>query len=120
MHPAIAATKGSRKDKIAHAVVAFVGTWAFLALHVAWFSSWIAFGVEKFPYGFLTMLVSLEAIFLSVFVLISQNREEEQQEAVAAVDHENLALNTKLTKEVHQMVEQIAVLDEKLNRLLGG
>ena len=43
---------------------------AFVYLHVVWFACWIGFGVEKYPYGLLTMIVSLEAIFLSTFVII--------------------------------------------------
>jgi uncharacterized membrane protein len=46
----------------------------FVYIHVIWFGCWIAFGVEDYPFGLLTMVVSLEAIFLSTFVMISQNR----------------------------------------------
>ena len=47
----------------------------FAYLHIAWFTFWIVLGVEAYPYGLLTMIVSLEAIFLSTFVMISQNRQ---------------------------------------------
>jgi uncharacterized membrane protein len=46
----------------------------FVYIHLAWFGCWIAFGGENYRYGLLTMSVSLEAIFLSTFVMISQNR----------------------------------------------
>jgi hypothetical protein len=50
----------------------------FVYLHVVWFACWIGFGVEGYPFGLLTMIVSLEAIFLSTFVMISQNRADAQ------------------------------------------
>ena len=48
---------------------------AFVYINVIWFGCWIGFGIENYPYGLLTMVVSLEAIFLSTFVLISHARE---------------------------------------------
>ena len=59
---------------------------AFVYIHVVWFGCWIGFGVEKYPYGLLTMIVSLEAIFLSTFVMISQNRADAKRQVVA--DHQ--------------------------------
>ena len=56
-------------------LTAFSGSWLFLALHVLWFSAWIGFHVEPFPFGLLTMMVSLEAIGLATVVLMSQNRQ---------------------------------------------
>jgi uncharacterized membrane protein len=88
---------------------------AFVYLHVIWFACWIGFGVEKYPFGLLTMIVSLEAIFLSTFVMISQNRADAKRQALAdeqwktvqEEDHQNqelLDLSKQildLTKEVH-------------------
>ena len=71
------------QDRIADAITSFAGSMPFVYLHVIWFSLWIALRVEKFPFGFLTMLVSLEAIFLSTFVMISQNRADEKRAALA-------------------------------------
>jgi hypothetical protein len=84
-------------------------------IHIIWFSCWIALGVEKYPYGLLTMIVSLEAIFLSTFVMISQNRADAKRQVIAdqqwqtvkeedtqnqqLLDLSNQIL--KLTKEVH-------------------
>ena len=67
---------------------------AFVYLHVIWFAGWIAFGVEKYPFGLLTMIVSLEAIFLSTFVMISQNRADAKRQVLAderwrTVQHED-------------------------------
>ena len=61
----------------------FAGSMAFVYLHIVWFGCWIGFGVEKYPYGLLTMIVSLEAIFLSTFVMISQNRADAKRQVVA-------------------------------------
>jgi uncharacterized membrane protein len=56
---------------------------SFVYIHLAWFGCWIGFGVERYPYGLLTMIVSLEAIFLSTFVLISQNRADAKRQVIA-------------------------------------
>jgi len=56
---------------------------AFVYIHIIWFGCWIGFGVEKYPYGLLTMIVSLEAIFLSTFVMISQNRADAKRQVIA-------------------------------------
>ena len=70
------------QDRIADAITAYSGRMLFVYVHIGWFGLWILlntgrFGVlpfDPFPYGLLTMIVSLEAIFLSTFVLLSQNR----------------------------------------------
>ena len=71
------------QNRVADRITAFSGSMAFVYLHIIWFSCWIGFGVEKYPFGLLTMIVSLEAIFLSTFVMISQNRAEAKREVVA-------------------------------------
>src|SRR5262249_54793283 len=55
------------QNRIADRITAFSGSMAFVYIHLAWFGCWIGFGVEGYPYGLLTMIVSLEAIFLSTF-----------------------------------------------------
>jgi uncharacterized membrane protein len=67
-------------DKAADRITSFVGSWIFVGIHAFWFILWIVLRIEPFPYGLLTLLVSLEAIFLSTFVMMSQNRS-------AARDH---------------------------------
>jgi uncharacterized membrane protein len=89
-----AANERSLQDRIADSVTAFSGQTLFVYLHVVWFLFWILlnegrFGFrpfDPFPYGLLTMIVSLEAIFLSAFVLISQNRLAEEAERRADLD----------------------------------
>jgi uncharacterized membrane protein len=71
------------QNRIADAITRFAGSMPFVYIHIVWFALWIAFGVEKFPFGLLTMLVSLEAIFLSTFVMISQNRADEKRAELA-------------------------------------
>ena len=64
----------SVQNRIADQITTFAGSMAFVYIHIVWFGCWIGFGVEKYPYGLLTMIVSLEAIFLSTFVMSSQKR----------------------------------------------
>jgi uncharacterized membrane protein len=70
------------EDRAADRITAFSGTMTFLAIHAVWFTLWISantgiFGkkyeFDNFPFGLLTLVVSLEAIFFSTFVMISQN-----------------------------------------------
>src|SRR6476619_3735025 len=72
-----------QQNRIADRITAFAGSMAFVYLHLLWFGAWIVFRVEGYPYGLLTMIVSLEAIFLSTFVMISQNRADSRRRAVA-------------------------------------
>src|SRR6476659_8391893 len=69
IHPALVKEAEKRaastQNRIADRITAFSGSMLFVYIHVVWFSCWIGFGVEKYPYGLLTMIVSLEAIFLS-------------------------------------------------------
>ena len=105
----------SAQNRIADRITAFAGSMTFVYLHILWFGCWIGFGVEGYPYGLLTMIVSLEAIFLSTFVMISQNRADAKRQVVADLqwrtvqeeDRQNLQLLDlsnqilELTKAVH-------------------
>jgi uncharacterized membrane protein len=73
----------SVQNRIADRITDFAGSMQFVYLHVLWFGCWIGFGIESYPYGLLTMIVSLEAIFLSTFVMISQNRADEKRQVLA-------------------------------------
>jgi uncharacterized membrane protein len=84
-------------DKLADGITGFAGNMNFVYFHVLWFGSWILAGLgyfgpqyrfDTFPFGLLTMIVSLEAIFLSTFVMISQNRASEKSEIRAQLDYE--------------------------------
>ncbi len=74
------------QNRVSDAITRFAGSMPFVYLHIIWFGCWIGFGVESYPYGLLTMIVSLEAIFLSTFVMISQNRADAKRQVIA--DHQ--------------------------------
>ena len=71
------------QSRIADRITQFAGSMVFVYVHVVWFALWIGLHVEKYPFGLLTMIVSLEAIFLSTFVMISQNRADEKRKVLA-------------------------------------
>ncbi|MCH5670686.1 DUF1003 domain-containing protein [Streptomyces gilvus] len=92
----VARMRGTQ-DRIADAITAFAGTMTFVYLHALWFAVWIvcnegAFGKaavwDPYPFGLLTMIVSLEAIFLSTFVMVSQNRQAARENVRADLDFE--------------------------------
>ena len=110
-----AAREQSLQDHIADAFTSFSGRMVFVYVHVVWFGVWILLNTgrlgvhpfDPFPYGLLTMIVSLEAIFLSTFVLISQNRLSEESEHRADLDlHIGLLTEHELTR-VLQMLDAI-------------
>jgi uncharacterized membrane protein len=117
-NPALARFKESRaqsvQNRIADAVTDFAGSMLFVYVHVVWFAAWIIFRVENYPFGLLTMIVSLEAIFLSTFVMISQNRADARHEALSQhqweviqkEDEQNQHLLT-LTQRIHDLTKQI-------------
>ena len=72
-----------RENRFADQITRFAGSMKFVYLHAIWFSLWILLGAEDYPFGLLTMIVSLEAIFLSTFVMISQNRADERRQVIA-------------------------------------
>ena len=71
------------QNRVADKITAFSGSMLFVYIHIIWFGCWIGFGVEDYPFGLLTMIVSLEAIFLSTFVMISQNRADARRQVIA-------------------------------------
>ena len=105
----------SLQDRIADTITSFSGRMVFVYVHVVWFGVWILLNTgrlgvrafDPFPYGLLTMVVSLEAIFLSTFVLISQNRLGEESERRADLDlHIGLLTEHELTR-VLQMLDAV-------------
>ena len=71
---------------------------------------WIVFGVEGYPFGLLTMIVSLEAIFLSTFVMISQNRADTRRQAIADLEWQTVQEEDKQNRELLQLSNQILEL----------
>jgi len=108
----------ARQNRIADAITTFAGSMWFVYIHVLWFAAWIGLKVEHHPYGLLTLIVSLEAIFLSTFVMIGQNRQAAFQQAKA--DHDfneqelELKTNTELTRAIHTLTTELhrRLLDE--------
>jgi uncharacterized membrane protein len=90
---------------------------AFVYLHVVWFGLWIALGVEAYPYGLLTMLVSLEAIFLSTFVLISQNRADERRVLLADTEWQMVQDEGHQNDHLISISEQILQLTQAIHEL---
>ena len=110
-----AARARSVQDRLADAITTFSGRMVFAYVHIVWFGVWILLNTgwvgvrafDPFPYGLLTMVVSLEAIFLSTFVLISQNRLSAETEHRADLDlHIGLLTEHELTR-VLQMLDAI-------------
>lgn len=86
------------EDQTADKITQFAGSMRFIYVHLAWFSVWVlgnlglaglGFHFDRFPFGLLTLIVSLEAIFLATFVMISQNRQAARSEFRAELDFEN-------------------------------
>lgn len=114
--------KRGLQDRVADTITNFSGSMAFVYLHAIWFALWVAANsghlkalhihpFDPFPYGLLTMIVSLEAIFLATFVLVSQNRISEQTERQT-----ELALQISLITEheVTRVLQMLDAIQEKL------
>jgi uncharacterized membrane protein len=96
--------------RIADWITGFAGSMNFVYLHIALFTVWMLF-IESKPWPTLTLIVSLEAIFLSTFVMIGQNRQAAFQQSKA--DHDfteqelELKTNTELTREIHTLTTEL-------------
>ena len=113
------------QDRLADGITYLSGRMAFVYLHVIWFAAWIAINTgplgfnifDPYPYGLLTMIVSLEAIFLSTFVLISQNRLSEEADRRADLDlHIGLLTEAEMTnalKMLHAIQQKLDIPDDE-------
>ena len=105
-------------DRLSGRVADFAGSTKFLLSHAAWFAIWVATNrfsshpIDPYPFTFLTFLVSLEAIFLSSFVLISQNHMERQAHRRAALD---LQINLLAEREMTRVLKGVIAIAERLN-----
>jgi uncharacterized membrane protein len=87
------------QDRAADRITAFSGSMPFVYLHIVWFTVWIVANTltplvfDPYPFGLLTLVVSLEAIFLSTFVMLSQNRETKRSEIRSEIDFETNVLS---------------------------
>ena len=118
IHPALMRHAEQRasnlQNRIADVITHFAGSMAFVYVHMVWFTVWIATGVEKYPFGLLTMIVSLEAIFLSTFVMISQNRADDKRQVLA--DHQWEII--QLEKQQNDDLIQTVALEKQQNEQL--
>ncbi len=116
--------KKTRQDKSADALTAFSGNMIFVYLHTLWFGLWIVINLgwlpvkpfDPFPFGLLTMIVSLEAIFLSTFVLISQNRAGAVADKRADLD---LQINLLAEHEITRLVILMDAIADHLGVEVG-
>jgi uncharacterized membrane protein len=103
------------QNRIADHITLFAGSMAFVYVHIVWFGCWIGFGVEGYPYGLLTMIVSLEAIFLSTFVMISQNRADARRQVVANQQWQTIRREDRQNQELIGLSNQILELTRELH-----
>jgi uncharacterized membrane protein len=102
------------QNRVADKITAFSGSMLFVYIHIIWFASWIGFGVEKYPFGLLTMIVSLEAIFLSTFVMISQNRADAKRQVIADEQWHTVQDEDKQNVQLIKLSEQILALTKEV------
>jgi uncharacterized membrane protein len=105
----------SVQNRIADQITAFAGSMWFVYIHIVWFGCWIGFGVEGYPYGLLTMIVSLEAIFLSTFVMISQNRADAKRQVVADQQWQTVKEEDQQNQELLNLSNQILELTKAIH-----
>src|SRR5438093_1026496 len=105
----------SVQNRIADRITQFAGSMTFIYLHIVWFTLWITFRVEKFPFGLLTMIVSLEAIFLSTFVMISQNRADERRQVFADTRRRLVQTEERQNEELLNLSNQILELTRAIH-----
>jgi uncharacterized membrane protein len=105
----------SVQNRIADQITTFAGSMWFVYIHIIWFSCWIGLGVEKYPYGLLTMIVSLEAIFLSTFVMISQNRADAKRQAIADQQWQTVKEEDRQNEELLDLSNQILELTKAIH-----
>ena len=110
----------SRSLRVADSITAFAGSMTFVYIHIVFFAMWIvALGYvlkgDPYPFGLLTMIVSLEAIFLSCFVLISQNRQAEKDHVRSDIEYE---INVKAELEVAHLHEKTDRIYEQMTARL--
>ena len=126
--------KRTTVQKSADWIAEFSGSISFLLIHVALFTVWIVWnalpevGFDPYPYGLLTMCVSLEAIFLSVFVLLSQNRQAAKDRVRADIEYgvnlkaelEIAHLHEKLDRLNSQSLARLQTIEQRLSEHLAG
>lgn len=126
------AARGQRTptDRLAEVIADFCGSMIFVWVHVIWFGGWIIFNllpgmkhVDPFPFTFLTLVVSLEAIFLSTFILISQNHDSRVSDKRNLLDLQINLLseqeNTQMLRILQQIADKVGVAHDPHTQVLG-
>jgi len=106
----------SIENRIADVITAYAGSMRFVYLHIVLFATWMIW-LEKTPWPTLTLAVSLEAIFLSTFVMISQNRADDKRAVLASEEWQSVQLEEKQNEELLQLSHQILELTDEIHRL---
>ncbi len=123
INPAVIEHERERRQKaenrVADRITAFSGSMLFVYIHVVWFGLWIGLGVERYPYGLLTMIVSLEAIFLSTFVMISQNRADAKREVLATQQWKTVQNEETENQQLLQLSKQILDLTKAVHEAIA-
>src|SRR3954466_14008960 len=119
INPALAkhaeARAANLQNRIADVITRFAGPMAFVYFHILWFAVWIIFGIEGYPFGLLTMIVSLEAIFLSTFVMISQNRADCKRQAAADLQWKMVQEESDQNRQLIELSNQILELTKAIH-----
>ena len=119
-HPALVEHARQRaafvQNRIADRITAYAGSMHFVYLHIALFAIWMI-AIEKSPWPTLTLIVSLEAIFLSTFVMISQNRADEKRQVLASQEWQSVQLEEKQNEQLLDLSKQILELTDAIHRL---
>jgi uncharacterized membrane protein len=102
------------QSRIADAITAFAGSMGFVYVHIVWFVLWVSIPLEKYPFGLLTMIVSLEAIFLSTFVMISQNRADARRQVFADQQYVMIQEEKKQNEELLSQSKRIEELNKSI------
>lgn len=105
------------QSRVADAITGFAGSMTFVYVHLVWFAFWILLPVEKYPFGLLTMIVSLEAIFLSTFVMISQNRADARRQVFADNQYTMIQEEQKQNVELIEQGKRIEALTQSVLEL---
>jgi uncharacterized membrane protein len=103
------------ENRVSDQITRFAGSMRFVYIHVIWYGSWIIYRVEDYPFGLLTMIVSLEAIFLTTFVLISENRADERRQVLADQEWKTVQDEEQQNEELLRLSNQILELTKAIH-----
>jgi uncharacterized membrane protein len=122
-HPALIRQAQKRaeniQNRIADRITAYAGSMNFVYLHIALFLIWMTL-LERKPWPTLTLVVSLEAIFLSTFVMISQNRADEKRQVIASEEWKSVQLEERQNEQLLDLSQKILALTNEIHRLTVG